>query len=212
MKIQQSEALTLRTYPYAESHKIAVFLTKDYGKVRGVAYGAKKTRNRYGGALELLTHIRLTFSQKEHRELAVIQSCEILQDCSVEPPTWEISLYLSYFAELLNEFSKEQEESEKLMRLALAVIQASRKTSIDLVARYFELWLLKLEGVLPRLAGKLSPELAAKSEALLRKHPVQLADVNLTLEEGRRLENLCSQLIEYHLEKRLKAKTMLKHL
>ena len=212
MKIQQSEALTLRTYPYAESHKIAVFLTKDYGKVRGVAYGAKKTRNRYGGALELLTHIRLTFSQKEHRELVVIQNCEILQDCSVEPPTWEISLYLSYFAELLNEFSKEQEESEKLMRLALAVIQASRKTSIDLVARYFELWLLKLEGVLPRLAGKLSPELAEKSEALLRKHPVQLADVNLTLEEGRRLENLCSQLIEYHLEKRLKAKTMLKHL
>ena len=212
MKIQQSEALTLRTYPYAESHKIGVFLTKDYGKVRGVAYGAKKPRNRYGSALEPLTHIRLTFSQKEHRELAVIKSCEILQACSAQPPTWEISLYLSYFAELLNEFSKEQEESEKLMRLALAVIEASRKASIDLVARYLELWLLKLEGVLPRLEGKLSPELAAKSEALLRRHPLQLTDVSLTPEEGRKLEALCSQLIEYHLEKRLKAKTMLKHL
>ena len=212
MKIQQSEALTLRTYPYAESHKIGVFLTRDYGKVRGVAYGAKKPSNRYGSALEPLTYIRLTFSKKEHRQLAVIRSCEIIQDFSTEPATWEISLYLSYFAELLNEFSKEQEESEKLMRLALAVIEASRKVSIDLLARYLELWLLKLEGVLPRLENKLSPELAKKCEVLLRKHPIQLTDVHLTPGEGRRLETLCSQLVEYYLEKQLKARSMLKHL
>ena len=208
----QSEALTLRTYPYAESHKIAVFLTRDFGKVRGVAYGAQKAKGRFSGALEPLTYVRLTFSQKENQELASIKNCEILKVFPGYQLSLEVNLHFSYFAELLVEFSREEEESELLFRLSLAVLEATQKISIDRVARYFELWLLKLEGVLPSLEAKLPPTLAEKVYAMMKIPAAELETVQLSGEENRRLESLSGQLIEYHLEKRLKTKKMLKEL
>ena len=208
----QSEALTLRTYPYAESHKIAVFLTRNFGKVRGVAYGAQKAKGRFSGALEPLTHVRLTFSRKENQELASLKNCEILQVFPGYQLSLEVNLHFSYFAELLVEFSREEEESELLFRLSLAVLEATQNISIDRVARYFELWLLKLEGVLPSLEAKLPPTLAEKVYAMMKIPAAELETVQLSGEENRRLENLSGQLIEYHLEKRLKTKKMLKEL
>ena len=208
----QSEALTLRTYPYAESHKIAVFLTRNFGKVRGVAYGTQKAKGRFCGALEPLTHLRLTFSRKENQELASLKNCEILQVFPGYQLSLKVNLHFSYFAELLVEFSREEEESELLFRLSLAVLEATQKISIDRVARYFELWLLKLEGVLPSLEAKLPPTLAEKVYAMMKIPAAELETVQLSGEENRRLESLSGQLIEYHLEKRLKTKKMLEEL
>lgn len=208
----QSEALTLRTYPYAESHKIAVFLTRNFGKVRGVTYGAQKAKGRFSGALEPLTHVRLTFSRKENQELASLKNCEILQVFPGYQLSLEVNLHFSYFAELLVEFSREEEESELLFRLSLAVLEATQNISIDRVARYFELWLLKLEGVLPSLEAKLPPTLAEKVYAMMKIPAAELETIQLSGEENRRLESLSGQLIEYHLEKRLKTKKMLKEL
>ena len=212
MSVHQSEALTLRTYPYSESHKIAVFLTRDFGKVRGVAHGAIKPRSRFSGSLEPLTHIRLTFSRKEHRELAVIKNCEIVEAFPAYQLSWEVNLYFSYFAELLVEFSKEEEASELLFRLSLAVLKASQELPIDLLARYFELWILRLEGVLPPLDQKLSPELALKVSGMMKLQVTELETVELSPEECKRLESLCSELVEYHLEKRLKTRKFLREL
>ena len=86
------------------------------------------------------------------------------------------------------------------------------KVSIDRVARYFELWLLKLEGVLPSLEANLPSALAEKVYAMMKVPAAELDTVQLSEEENRRLESLSSQLIEYHLEKRLKTKKMLKEL
>ena len=95
MKIRQSEALVLRTYPYLESHKIVVFLTRKYGKVRGIAYGARKPKSKHGGSFELLTQVQLTFSRKENQDLATVRNCEILQAFFLKPVTCLIASLLS---------------------------------------------------------------------------------------------------------------------
>jgi len=212
MSVHQSEALTLRAYPYSESHKIVVFLTRRYGKVRGVAHGVQKPRSRFSGSLEPLTHVRLTFSRKEHQELAVIQNCEIVQAFPAYQLSWEVNLHFSYFSELLMEFSKEEEDSELLFRLSLAVLQASQELPIELLARYFELWILKLEGVLPPLDQKLTPELALKVSGMMKLQVTEVETAGLSQQECKRLENLCSELVECHLEKRLKTRKFLTQL
>lgn len=212
MNLHHSEALTLRTYPYAESDKIVVFLTRDRGQVRGIAHGAKKPKSRFGSSLEPLTHLKVTFYRKEHQELAVIQNCEIIRAFPAYRLTWEVNLHFSYFAELLLEFSREEEANEHLFRLALAVLEASEQVRIEWLARYLELWLLKLEGVLPRLDRRLPRELAAKSRLLLKLHPARLQAVELTAAEVRTLERALGELIEYHLEKHLKSRKMLRDL
>ena len=211
MRIQRAEALTLRTYPYSEAHRIAVFLTRHLGKLRAMAHGAKGRRSRFGSSLEPLTHCQVAFGRRENQELAVLKQTEILRAFPAYQLSWELNLHFGYFAELLQEFSREEEEAENLFRLALAILDNLDKP-IRLLARYFEFWLLRLEGVLPPLEKHLPAELAARVVALLRFHPRNL-DVELIGEpELRRLESLSEQLIEYHLEKRLKSKKMLKEL
>lgn len=212
MNTHQSEALTLRTYPYAESDKIVVFLTRDFGKVRGMAHGAKKSKSRFGSSLELLTHVQVTFYQKEHQELAVVQSCDIIRAFPAYQLKWEVNLHFSYFAELLFEFASEQEESENLFRLALAVLEASQKVDVEVLARYFELWLMKIEGILPQLDKRIPKELVAKTIALMKLRPGDIPTMTFTSAEVKKLERLTGDLLEYHLEKPLKTRKMLKEL
>jgi hypothetical protein len=156
--------------------------------------------------------VRLTFSRKEHQELAVIQNCEIVQAFPAYQFSWEVNLHFSYFSELLVEFSKEEEDSELLFRLSLAVLQASQELPIELLARYFELWILKLEGVLPPLDQKLTPELAFKVSGMMKLQVTEVETAGLSQQECKRLENLCSELVECHLEKRLKTRKFLTQL
>ena len=212
MSRHQSEALTLRTYPYAESHKIAVFFTRSFGKLRGIAHGARKSGGKFGGSLEPLNYVKLSFRRKEHQELAVIQSCDVLRVLSQGAPSWESTLYLSYFTELLQEFSREQEESERFFRLALAVLSAVDSVPAALLSRYLELWTLRLEGVLPDLDSELPHPVATRARALMRMPPASLKADCLTLEEDKTLARFSEKLIEYHLEKPLKTRKLLKEL
>ena len=212
MSGHQSEALTLRTYPYAESHKIAVFFTRSFGKLRGIAHGARKAGGKFGGSLEPLNYVNLSFRRKEHQELAVIQSCDVIRVFWRGAVSWESTLYRSYFTELLLEFSREQEESERFFRLAVAVLAAMDTVSVPLLARYLELWTLKLEGVLPDLDSELPRPVAARARSLMRTPPGSLEVDCLTSEEDKSIARLSEKLLEYHLEKPLKTRKLLKEL
>src|SRR3970040_2058331 len=60
-----ADALVLRTYKLGEADRIVVFLTRDRGKKRGVAKGARRQRSRFVGALEPLTQVRVAYFEKE---------------------------------------------------------------------------------------------------------------------------------------------------
>ncbi|GAB4108310.1 MAG: hypothetical protein Kow001_04870 [Acidobacteriota bacterium] len=210
--VQCCEALTLRTYPFAEGHKVAVFLTREHGLVRAAAYGAQGVRSRFGSALEPLTHSRITFRRREHQELAALENCEIIRPSPAYRLGWEQQLHLGYFAELLLEFTREQIAGDRLFRLALAVMDAAERVPPRVLARYFEFWLLQLEGVLPPLGEILPEPLAARTLTMLKTPPAALEGVGWRDEDLDLLENAAGRLIENHLEKPLKAKRLLKEL
>lgn len=210
--VESAEALTLRTYDFGEANKIVVFLTKHVGLLRGVAYGAKKSRSRFGSSLEQFTHVRATYKRKEHEDLVVFQNCEIIRPAPAYRLGLEENIHCSYFAELVVEFVREEVESEKLFRLTNAVLEAMGTSPIHLLARYFEFWLLRLEGVLPALNNVLSDELAKKAMGMLKLHPSELTEVVMSDREMAELASATEKLIEYQLEKPLKAKRMLKEL
>src|SRR5450756_2684129 len=74
MALKESEAIVLRSYPLRESDLLVTFFTRAEGKVKGVAKAAKKSRKRFGGALELVTCVRVFWEDREHQELARIDS------------------------------------------------------------------------------------------------------------------------------------------
>ena len=151
MGIHKTEAFVLRTYSLAEADKICVFLTRDSGKVRGVAHGARKMKSRFGSALEPLTEVALSFYHKEGRDLVSVSTCDIVRShfrsASRDVQT---AAAFSYMSELLVEFLPDRESNERVYRLVSAVLESvDARTDLQSLLRYFETWLLRLAGFFP---------------------------------------------------------------
>ena len=151
MALSETEALVLRTYNLAEADKIVVCLTRDNGLIRGVAKGCRRLKNRYGAALEPFTFLHLSFYQKEHQDLVSLRHTEILQTHFNLSADAEILAGLAYMGDLVIDFSAPYQPNEKLFRMLKACLDAVSESPADMqtILRYFEVWLLKLEGFLP---------------------------------------------------------------
>ena len=153
MAVFETEALILRSYNLAEADKIVVCLSRSAGLIRGVAKGCRKLKNRFGAALEPFTLINLTYYEKEHQELVSFRQVEILKSRFNLSSNASILTGFSYMGDLLIDFSPPHQANDNLFRMALACFEAASETpdDLDAVLRYFEVWLLKLEGFLPDL-------------------------------------------------------------
>jgi DNA repair protein RecO (recombination protein O) len=151
--IHETEALVLRTYNLAEADKIVVCLSRSAGLIRGVAKGCRKLRNRFGASLEPFTLINLTYFEKENQELVSFSQTEILRSRFNLSGNTSILTGFSYMGDLLIDFSPPHQANDHLYRMALACFEAASQSPEDLesVLRYFEVWLLKIEGFLPDL-------------------------------------------------------------
>ena len=83
MPVYTSEALILRTYKLGEADRIVVFLTRDRGKKRGVAKGARRVRSKFIGALEPMTRAGVAYYEREQRDLVRINYVETTQIAAV---------------------------------------------------------------------------------------------------------------------------------
>jgi DNA repair protein RecO (recombination protein O) len=148
---RQSEALILRTYPFHEADLLVTFFTRAEGKVRGVAKSAKRSKRRFGGALEPLTHVVARWEEKEKQELARLDSCEVIASPLATEVTYPRVVALSYVAEVIDQLLPEREPSDDIFRLALSVVQHLQGDSLWMPLTYFDLWIVRLIGLLPDL-------------------------------------------------------------
>jgi DNA repair protein RecO (recombination protein O) len=150
MSIKETEALVLKSYNLSEADRIVVFFTREHGVVRGVAKGAKRLHSRFGSTLEPFSTVNLTFFQKEDRELVSISSVELTRsrfDVASDPAF--LATY-SYIADLLTSFALPHDADEKLYRMISACLSTDvTDDKLEIVRLYFELWLLRLSGLLP---------------------------------------------------------------
>src|SRR4249920_1383144 len=147
MPLYTSDALILRTYKLGESDRIVVFLTRDRGKKRGVAKNARQSRRRFGGALEPMTYGRVGYFERERRELVSLNFVEPARS-PLSAADGEALGYVGYFAELIDEWAQEADPNETLFRLGASMVEAlAEGVPIEPLARYFEYWLLRLQGV-----------------------------------------------------------------
>jgi DNA repair protein RecO (recombination protein O) len=120
--LKDSEAIVLRSYPLREADLLVSFFTRAEGKVKGVARAAKKSKRRFGGALEPLTHVRLYWEDRERTDLARIDSCEILSSPLSETVDYPRAVALSHIAELLDELLPDRQHDDDIFRLTIAVL------------------------------------------------------------------------------------------
>lgn len=151
MPLVETESLVLKSYSLSEADKIVVFLTQEQGLVRGVAKGAKRLKSRFGGALEPFSIVDLAYFQKEERELVSIRQVELKKSFFEQASDPLFLQKFAYLGDVLAEFAPPHEPNERLYRMARVCLEtaAENSESLESVALYFEIWLLRLSGYLP---------------------------------------------------------------
>jgi DNA repair protein RecO (recombination protein O) len=144
-----SLAIVLRWRAYGESDKIATLLTRDFGKLTGIAKGARRSKRRFANSLEPLARVRVHFRQRPEASLAFLESCDLLAPAGdlLEPARFA---YGSYLAELADQLTVEGHAVADLYELldeALSVLQEGPASAAML--RAFELQLLTRAGYAP---------------------------------------------------------------
>jgi DNA repair protein RecO (recombination protein O) len=151
MALRETEAIVLRTYPMREADLLVTLFTRGEGKVRGVARSAKKSKRRFGGALEPLTYVRAFYDVKERQDLVRLDACEVLESPLAAEVTYARAVALGHIAELLDELLPDHESNDAIFRLTLSVLHVLAGPELWMPVTYFELWLTRLVGFLPEL-------------------------------------------------------------
>ncbi len=216
MPLYTADALVLRTYKLGEVDRIVVFLTRDRGKKRGVARGARRQRSPFVGALEPLTESRIAYFEREGRELVGLNYAETVRSplsLAGQGVAPEALGHVGYFAELLDEWAQEADADDRLYRLGVSMLEAlAAGAPVEPLARYFEYWLLRLQGVYPEGHGTLSPGAIAFLAGSRCVAPHRVGEVPAERATLRELEGVHRALIAMHLEKTLKSDRVLRDL
>ena len=154
MPLHESEAIILQSYSLGEADRLVSFFSRNMGRVRGVAAGARRTKSRFGSTLERLSHIRIWFFEKETRDLVRINQSELIESFLDAFSDFPSSVALSIFTEVTEAVLPEHEPSDANFRLLLLAAQAIKRTRRpELPLAYFTLWTVKLAGWLPSLGA-----------------------------------------------------------
>jgi DNA repair protein RecO (recombination protein O) len=158
---QASPAFLLHSLPYGESDQILTFFTQHEGKIRGFARSAKKSRKRFGGALDYFHLIKLSY-RPGRGDLFHIDSLELIRRSERILQNLNAFAFSSYFLELVRELTEDHHADPHVFDLLHAAIrrmevllekcapEALAGKMADL-ARFFEIHLLDLLGFRPVL-------------------------------------------------------------
>jgi len=150
MPARETEAIILKTFPLGEADRLVSFFGRTSGRLRGVAAGARRIKNRYGSTLEVLSHVQVRYVERETRDLVRIQECELLESFHQAQSDYGLSTGLAVISEVAERTLPEQEVAEPMFRLLLVVArEVERRGSWGLPLAYFAFWTVKLGGYLP---------------------------------------------------------------
>jgi DNA repair protein RecO (recombination protein O) len=166
-RLYRTEAIILRRADLGEADRLLTILTPRRGKLRVVAKGVRKPGSRKGGHVELFTRSALLIAKA--RNLDIVSQAETVETYRALREDLLRSTYAHYVVELLDRFTRDEEESAELYDLlADTLARLCNAASPALAARYYELRLLTLVGYQPRLfdcvnCGQLLREVESES-------------------------------------------------
>lgn len=147
-----TQAIVIRSLNYGESDKIITFCTQDFGKLKGIAKGARRSKKRFQNVLGLFSYLRLIFFEREGMGLVRVESGDLLQSFPRIREDLRKIYYGNYYLELMNEMAGEREANPEAFDLLLSFL-----TDLDAMApeeerlRMFEIRMLALFGYRPYL-------------------------------------------------------------
>src|SRR5215211_3210758 len=144
MSSEKASAIVLRVVEFSETSSVVTLFTREFGKIHGLAKGARRPKGPFESALDLLGLVRIVFLRKSSDALDLLTEAKL--ECRFRPADGELtSLYAAYYvAELLNELTDDYDPHPELFDAAVDTLAAlSTPGSVDRALLRFELTALR---------------------------------------------------------------------
>lgn len=146
----RTDAVVLGRTDFGEADRLLTLFTREVGKIKAIAKGARKPQSRKTGHVELFMHSR--FLLATGRDLDIVTQAELIESYPALRQDLMRTTYASYAVELLDRFTVESDRSLPLYDLVVAALGwFAEGGDLLLTARYYELRLLVLVGYRPQL-------------------------------------------------------------
>lgn len=147
MSLYRDHGIVLRTYKLGEADRIISFMTERHGKVRAVAKGVRKTKSKFGGRLEPISHVALQLY--EGRELDIVTQAESVDHFKAIREDLDRLTRAVTLLEAVDQLSLEREPNPDLFRMLLGALRTLDARNSALVVAGFHWKALALEGFRP---------------------------------------------------------------
>src|SRR3954453_16791918 len=200
MPAQASESLVIRTYPFREADLVVSFFTRDLGKLRGIARSARKPRSSFGSGLERLSHVSMSYLQRENRELVSLYRCDLINSQMGVVGDYGACVALDYIAEVSENLLPPGEPNEVFFRLLLSMLSHLRSDPAGGVwpaGNYFSLWAVRLSGFLGEL--RISTESRKLVQEIMQRPIAQLDEREWSVTTGADLRRSLIRSMQDHI-------------
>ncbi|MCS7305366.1 MAG: DNA repair protein RecO [Thermoguttaceae bacterium] len=123
MPAEHATALVLRCVDFSESSLVVTLFTREFGKIEALAKGAKRLKNPFDSALDLMSLCRIVFLRKSSEALDLVTEAKLLR--RFRCPGWDLApLYAGYYVvELLRDLTARYDPLPELFDLADSALQ-----------------------------------------------------------------------------------------
>ncbi|HER23584.1 MAG TPA: DNA repair protein RecO [Candidatus Atribacteria bacterium] len=124
--LYKTEGIVLKSTEYEEADKIVTIYTKNYGKIKAIAKGVRKTKSKFGSSLEILTHSVFLFYKG--RNIDIVSQSEILESFFSASKEVIKFAYAVNCIEIVNKLTEEREINIALFNLLKEVLHYLRNS------------------------------------------------------------------------------------
>lgn len=146
MPAYKAKVIAIKNQPFAEADKMVTLFSREHGKIRVIAKGARRVPSRLGGRVESFTYSDCFIAKG--KSLDILSQCEVLetfQSVRNDPQMLKVGLYM---LKLIDSGTVEGQQNPDLFDLLLMGLTALKdKKDTKLVERRFEKAFMRVEGI-----------------------------------------------------------------
>jgi len=147
MPLIKTQGIVLGYRNFSENDKLMTIFTRDYGKMRIIAKGAKRLTSKFGGRMEPLTV--LEFSAAKGANLDILSQCQTIETHQSIREDADTMKYAAYFVRIIDAATVDHQKNEKLFKLLYVSLKKLKDgEKVKEVVKYFEVNFLRVEGLM----------------------------------------------------------------
>lgn len=164
--IQKAEGIVLKTFNFRETSKIAIFYTREFGKINGLLKGIRKDPKKFITSLEPATLNDLVFYSSRSSNLHLVGHCDLIKDFPELRTDLKKSLSVSYCLDLVNLIMPPEDKNEGVFKLLLLFInELAASCDPERLVNIFRIKILSLSGFKPHLDSCVACDSLIKEKA-----------------------------------------------